>query len=245
MKFTAPTAYTANDNYQPCPPGVFAAALYRVLDLGTQNEVFDGKQSQRRKVLLSFEILDDDAATNDGTHLSVHKRFSWTMHPQGSLRGFLANWRGKPFTDTEANSFDFERVMGQVGLLNIIHNERQGKVFANISSITPLPRGMVAAKPQNQHVMFHCDYPDLAVLDNLGRSLRESIEQAPEFQKAMGITPRTSTPQARTTTGPATTPQPPAQPNPYAGLRGDTGYRRATPPPPPAMDTDFDDDVPF
>jgi hypothetical protein len=236
MKFTAPTAYygNTNDNYRPCPPGVFAAALYRVLDMGTQTEIFDGKQSQRRKILLSFEILDDDATTNDGAHLSVHKRFSWTMHPQGSLRGFLANWRGKPFTDTEANSFDFERVMGQVALLNIIHNERQGKVFANISSITPLPRGMTAAKPQNQHVMFHCDYPDLALLDMMGRGLRESIEASPEFQNAMGTVPRT-----------ATTPSPQPAPNAYAALRGDSGYRRPTPPPPPTEDADFDDDVPF
>jgi hypothetical protein len=95
--------------------------------------------------------------------------------------------------------------------------------------------------------LFTASSPDLAVLDSLGRNLREAIESSPEFQKAMGATPRTTTgPQARPAPATATTSPPQPAQNPYAALRGDSGYRRATPPPPPAMEAaDFDDDVPF
>jgi hypothetical protein len=113
----------------------------------------------------------------------------------------------------------------------------------------PLPRNITPPTGINPLVLFTASSPDLALLDTMGRGLRESIEASPEFQRAMGApqqTPRTTTgPQARPAPAPATTPQPPAQPNAYAALRGGDGYRRATPPPPPIESTDFDDDVPF
>ena len=235
----APSFNTQNGGeFTPPPAGVFPARLYRIVDMGHQLEVFDGKSNERRKILLSFELLDDTTRLSDGKPVSIHRRFTFSLHPQSALRPFLDSWRGKKMTDAEANTLDFGSLLGLPCLINVTHTERAGRTRADIGSVMPIPRGITAPPGVNPLVLFSATAPDLAILDSFGKTLREAIESSPEFKIAF-------TPQNRTSTAPATTPQPPAQPNPYAGLRGDTGYRRATPPPPPAMDTDFDDDVPF
>jgi hypothetical protein len=246
--FTTP-AYANSADFTPCPPGVWPARLYRLIDLGTQAENFEGRTAERRKILLSFEILDPDVTGDDGRPMTCHRRFTWSLHERAALRPFLSSWRGRPLTEAEAGAFDISKLLDVPCLLNVTNVERAGRLRAEIASITPLPKGMTARPGRNPTVMFHTEHPDLAVLDGLGRTLRETIELSPEFRRAMGggaATPRTTT-GPRTSTTPA--PQPPAQPNPYAALRAEAGYRRAAPPVPPplppAMDSDFDDDVPF
>jgi hypothetical protein len=207
--------------------------------MGHQTEIFDGKSNERRKILFSFELLDDTTRLPDGKPISIHRRFTFSLHPQSALRPFLDSWRGRKMTDTEANTLDFGSLMGLPCLLNVTHSERAGRIRADIGSIMPIPRGINTPPGINPPVLFSASNPDLVVLDSFGKTLREAIESSPEFKAAI------TGPQARPAPAPATTTQPQPASNPYAALRGDTGYRRSTPPPPPIESPDFDDDVPF
>ena len=238
--FTAPTFNTGGD-FLPCPAGVYPSRLYRIVDMGSQSESFEGKAPvMRRKLLLSFEILDPDVTTEKGEPMTIHRRFTWSMHPQSALRPFLSAWRGKPFSDDEAAMFDFGKLLGAAALLNITNVERGGRIRADIASISPLPKGMTPPPGINELTAFHAEHPDLVVLASLGKKLQEAIEASPEYRQAMGEAP------AR----PAPTPAPAARPAPMP--RPAATYPAATPDRIPATAAaegwrlaDFDDDIPF
>lgn len=217
MTFIARDTGNGKD-FEPAPAGVWPGRLYRIIDLGTVKGDYQGRPTENRKILLSWELLDPETLTEDGKPHSVHKRVTLSLGKKATLRQLLESWRGKPFTETEASEFDVSKLLGIGGLLNIVHDTKpDGKVYANVQSITPPPRGYTIPPAVNPPITFDCDNPDLAVLESLGKSLREQIESSPEFHAAMK---------------PAAPPPPP--------------YPR-TSDPGPAYSTaaDFDDDIPF
>ena len=227
-----------NDNnggdFEPCPPGVFAACLVRLIDKGSRQESYQGgPMTWKRKLLMGFEICDDETRMADGGKpFMVYREFTFSMHEKGALRPFIAGWRGSAFTDQEARDFDFSKLLGAFALANIIHKQRQdGTIRAELQSVSKLPKGMTPAARVNEPVLFDCDHPDLVILGKLGRRTVEAIENSPEFRAAMGEAP------AR----PAPIPTPAARPAPT--------YPAATPYRPPATAAaaavDFDDDIPF
>lgn len=175
----------ATSDFTPAPVGVWPGRCYRLLDLGTVIGEWQGKPTQSRKILFSFELLDPEAVTEDGIPFSVHRRFTLSLGKKAALRAFLESWRGKPFTEAELKGFDLQKLIGIGGLINVTHEEKGDRVYAQIQSITPPPRGYVIPPAVNAPVVFDCDAPDLAVMEKLGKSLKAQIESAPEFIKAM------------------------------------------------------------
>lgn len=222
-----------NDNnggdFEPCPPGVYAACLVRLIDKGSRQESYQGgPMAWKRKILLGFEICDDETRMSDGKPFMAYREFGFTMHEKGALRPFIAGWRGSAFTDQEARDFDFSKLLGAFAMVNVIHKTRtDGTTRAEMQSISKLPRGMTPAARVNEPVLFDCDKPDLVILGKLGKRTVESIEASPEFRAAMGEAP------------PRPTPAPSPAPAPT--------YSAATPDrsPGPAAAVDFDDDIPF
>lgn len=183
MSFIA--SENAASDFTPAPAGVWPGRLYRLIDLGTVHSEWQGKPTSSRKILLSFELLDPDAVNDEGKPLSVHRRFTLSLGKKAALRAFLESWRGRPFTDEELKGFDLSKLLGIGALINVTHDIKGDRVYANIQSVTPPPRGYVIPPAVNAPLTFDCDKPDLAVLEQLGKSLRAQIEAAPEFIKAM------------------------------------------------------------
>jgi hypothetical protein len=75
------------------------------------------------------------------------------------LRAALESWRGKPFADAELVAFDLEGLLGAACLLNIVHSNRDGSVFANVASLMKLPKNMAAPTPRDYTRM--CDRPSV------------------------------------------------------------------------------------
>jgi hypothetical protein len=251
--FTAPQYATGGGgDFEPCPAGVYPAILYRIVDLGTQKESFEGKESARRKVLLSFEISDPETAMQDtGKPFTIHRRFTLSMHPQGALRPFISAWRGKVLTDGEAANFDLSILMEKPALLNITHAERAGKTRADIATIMPLPKGYVSAKLQNPPVLFQAERPDLDTLHALGKGLQATIEASPEFQRAMRSSPPSYPPKPGDTEPPGQPSAPAYPPRPVAAYPERPAIaKQSSPPPMPlppveAYADEFEDDIPF
>lgn len=234
----APTFNDQNGgDFEPCPPGVYAACLVRLIDKGSRQESYQGgPMTWKRKLLMGFEICDDETRMADGKPFMVYREFTFSMHEKGALRPFIAGWRGSAFTDQEAREFDFSKLVNAFALANIIHKTRtDGTIRAELQSVSKLPRGMTPAARVNEPILFDCDRPDIVILDKLGRRTVEAIENSPEFRAAMGETP------ARPAHIPNPTPAP--MPRPAAT------YPAATPERPPATAAaaavDFDDDIPF
>jgi hypothetical protein len=118
------------------------------------------------------------------------------MSEKATLRHYLESWRGRAFTEadfTGPNRFDMKNVIGKPCLLSIVHTHKDGKTYANISSISGLPKGMAAPVAVNEQVYFSLekDRFDPLVLDGLSDKLKETIKNTPEYRELIeGVPPR-------------------------------------------------------
>lgn len=187
---------TGGGNFKPVPPGSYVARCISVIDLGTQ--VSNGKFGEKaaHKVRLSWEVFGDD---DDGQPLTVNdmpmtvsKEYTVSLHEKAALRRDLAAWRGRDFTDEERRGFDIDRLLGAYALINVTHDTGgNGKTYANVAGIAPVPKAMASAKPTGVHPLtrFDLDAPDMEVFDALPEWLQKRIQAAPEWgHKPAGAT---------------------------------------------------------
>lgn len=189
-------------SFAPPDAGTYTAVLIAMIDLGTQTSTFEGEAKAARKIMLKFEITDSDNRRSDGTAHTVSKRFTASLHERAALRKFLEAWRGRPFTPEELKGFDLAKLLGVACLLGIVHQERDGRTFAGISSCMKLPKGMTA--PPATEAMQHWDMsgsvpPDWTVFAALPKRLQETIEASPEFArlqppKSVAVAPQAAAP---------------------------------------------------
>lgn len=169
-------------DFELVPADSYAAVCYRVLDLGTQQTEFDGVIKHARKIMVSWEL---DCKMADGRPFSIHKRYTLSLHDKATLRHDLEAWRGRPFTIEEEEGFDVAKLIGAPCLMQVIHNAKGGKTYANISSIMKLPKGMTAPVLVNETINFSLDDFDADIFSKLSESLRSTISKSPEYIEAI------------------------------------------------------------
>jgi hypothetical protein len=124
-------------DYTPAPAGVHQAVCCDVVDLGLVETEWQGSRSTKHKVRLVWQI---DALMDDGRPYTVSSRYTASLHEKSRLRADLQSWRGRPFTAEELAAFDLEKLLGAGCLLNIVHTARNGRSYADIVAIMPLPK---------------------------------------------------------------------------------------------------------
>jgi len=145
-----------------------------VVDLGLVEVTFQGKTQRRHKVVLVWQI--DEVMDNNQPFL-CRRRYSNSLHEMASLRRDLASWRGRDFSEQELLGFDLETLIGVGCLLNVIHETKNGQVFANVNSIMKLPKNMTAPMPRDYVRVV--DRPQGAQADGAEDGLAASDEEIP------------------------------------------------------------------
>lgn len=171
-------------DFSPPPAGVFSAICHRFIDLGTQATNFQGQTKHQRKVMLSWEITDPEVKMDDGRPFTISSRYTWSMSEKATLRKTLESWRGRPFEESDfgEGGFDTRNLIGAPCLLSIVHAEKDGKTYANISSVVRLPKQMTAGSLENDKVYFSLDDYDSATFAALSEGLQNIIKASPEYQ---------------------------------------------------------------
>lgn len=213
-------AHTDSPEFELPPAGATAARCCAVIDLGTQQGTYQGETKAQAKLLLSFELTE---TRSDGTPHRVSRRMTASLHKKAQLRAFLEQWRGRPFTDEDLRAFNVGKLLGGAALLNLVHVERAGKQYANILSVSPVPKGMSAPELREAPTLFDLSAPDWQVFAGLSSRLQETISASPEYQAQAARMPKSV---SMTAPVPARPPAP--APAPAAGGFGD-----------------FDDDIPY
>lgn len=146
----------ANDkggvDFDPIAQGVHQAICYGLFDLGTQFSDKFGNWSH--KILLCWEIPEERIQIEkDGKKFdlprAVSKEYTLSLGTKANLRKDLETWRGKAFTADELSGFDVKNILGKNCLIQIIHQPKGEKIYANVSSITPLMKGVQPKNPEN------------------------------------------------------------------------------------------------
>ena len=139
----APKSNTSN-NFQ-APDGLHEAVCSMVIDCGVWTRTGQYGEKTRREVYLRFElpeclIPDGEFA---GQPAAIGTRYNWSMYTKANLRQDLESWRGRKFTDSEADDFDIDTLAGVSAQLQVFTNE-QG--YSNINTILPSKSKHTATK---------------------------------------------------------------------------------------------------
>ena len=181
------TAKNTQTTFDLTPAGNHVARCYSMIEIGTVEENFKGEPKTLHKVRISWELPSETKVfnTEKGEQpYSISKEYTLSMHEKSNLRRDLQAWRGKAFTEDEANAFDITKLLGQPCMVNVVHEaSKNGNTYANVSGITPLPKGFVCPPAVNPVFVLSYDEFDFNKFDKLPEFIRNKMIVTPEFKR--------------------------------------------------------------
>src|SRR5262249_33653599 len=141
----------------------------------------------QHKILLSFEIRDPECVSDDGKPLTINQRYNWSTHEKSTFRKHLEAWRAKPFekSDFGKGGFNVRKLLGVPCMVSVIHNTSNDRGYANISSISKLPKGLDAGVLENEQV-YVALVPgefDREAFEKLPDGIKATIMKSPEYRR--------------------------------------------------------------
>jgi hypothetical protein len=176
MPLRAPVKGSGED-FKRVPPGTHIAVCRLIVDLGMQ----PGRgiyPQPKHEIYVGFEIPGERVSYNkDGKDvegpMSIGRTYTLSMSEKANLRKDLQAWRGKNFTDEEAETFDIESVAGKACMLTVVEKVSGEKTYSNIVGVSGLPKGVPTPKAENPVIVYTED--DTRSFDKLPKWLQEKV----------------------------------------------------------------------
>lgn len=177
-------------DHTPVPAGTYVARCYSMIHIGTVEENIMGESKWLNKVRISWELPTETKVFKDENGEQpyvISKEFTLSMNEKANLRKFLEGWRGKGFSEDEAKAFDITALLGKPCMLSVIHKtSKKGNIFAEISSCSALPKGLVC--PDQINEMLELNYTDnwsTREYSKLPQFIKDKMSQSKEFKSIM------------------------------------------------------------
>lgn len=167
---------------EPVAQGTHLAVCGLLVDLGLQlNKKYNKLQP---KVLIGWELPDQTYTDSNGDEKPkmVYNRYTANLNEGSNLRRDLATWRGRDFTPDELDEFKLQNIVGKSCFINVIHNEYNGKVYANVSGIMALPKGVNPGKLSEPALVFDIDDISDAAIAELPNWIGDIVMQSEEYK---------------------------------------------------------------
>lgn len=186
MKLPSPaqSKTSAGSDFPRPEPGNHLARLVAIVDLGTVQRSYQGKDYQSREVYLVWELVNQAMPDGKSNHL-VGRSYATSMHEKSNLRKMLAKWRGSDFRDDEA--FELSLILGKPCLLDV-QLVKDKYVKLDPLCVSRLPQGMTCPTPRMKPYLWELERSDslpaaLAALPYIyGTPVPERIKQSQEWQ---------------------------------------------------------------
>lgn len=169
--------------------GVHRAVCYSIYDLGTHRD--DKYQKDVHKALLIWELPDERIdIEKDGKMQNlprvISKKYTLSLGEKAILRKDLQTWRGRAFTAEELKGFDLKNVLGKLCQLQVIHNSKGEKTYANIGAIIPMPKGAAVFKPENPVHFYSMQDSGVDIPEGTPNWVVEEIHESEEWGQMTG-----------------------------------------------------------
>ena len=167
-------------SYPTVSVGVHKARCVRVIDLGTQQNDYQGQISWKRQVMLIWEVPSE--TDNKGEPLTISKFYTLSLNEKANLANDLVSWRGRPFTETEKKAFDISKVAGKPCSINVILNQN-GK--PKVSTVMPIGKNDEIAQQFHPNMVFSItDFQEknMEVFNQLPVGIRNIILKSKELE---------------------------------------------------------------
>lgn len=171
------------------PAGNYVARCYQMIYIGEVMESFMGEGKLLRKVRIGWELPTELKVFNEDKGEQprvISKEYTLSLNEKANLRKILASWRGKDFTEAEAKAFDISVLVGKPCMLNIIHKHGvadPSKIFEEIGSISPMPKGMTCPAQINPSFVLDYDNFDEEKFNSLPDFIKDKMKSSLEYAK--------------------------------------------------------------
>lgn len=137
------TASDAGAKFSPHPAGQFGLVCVDTIDLGLRVKAYPGSPTTLSKAC-ALVFWSGEKNEQAGTMHEVSAEFTVSMNEKAKLRKFLEDWRGRSYTNAEAQAgVPLDKLVGAPALGAIEHKEsKAGRSYATLKAIQPLPKGM-------------------------------------------------------------------------------------------------------
>jgi hypothetical protein len=169
------------------PAGNYIARCYQMLQIGHVKEVIQGEIKTLNKVRIGWELPTETKVFNiekGEQPFVISEEYTLSMHEKSNLRKMLASWRGKDFSEAEAQGFDITKLLGVPCMVNIIHKpSKMGNMYQKIGSVSPLAKGVACPPQYNPTIVLQYDNFDHALFASLPDFIKDKIKNSEEFIK--------------------------------------------------------------
>lgn len=169
------------DSFSPPPLGTHLARCIRLIDIGTQNDKFEGKETNKRKVIIGWELPNEPNSDDDGKPFIATQFYVQSLHEKAKLRKHLTAWRGRDFTPEELAGFDSKNILDKPCIVNIVPNENKKHVVGGVAGMM---RGQTVPPRVHPLVYFSLEPGefDQKVFDGFSDAMKEMIAKSPEYK---------------------------------------------------------------
>ena len=178
-----PIAKEASKTFTPVPAGSHIGRAIHVISLGTQPA--QPNFLPTFKVLVGWEIPDEVIVNAEKQEMPmiISKDYSLSLGKKANLRRDLEGWRGREFTAEELKGFQVENVLDKPCMLNVIHKtSASGNVYAVISSISALPKGVTCKPRVHDLIQFEIeDGKSCEAWAKIPQFIQKKMEQCEEW----------------------------------------------------------------
>lgn len=168
-----------NRDFKSVPAGTHIAVCNLIADLGLQPPS-DPHDEPKHQIFIRFEVLGERIEhSRDGQKyddpMMISRTYHASMHGKATLRKDLEGWRGKRFTDEEADRFDIETILGEACTLSVVEVTKGDKTYSNIAAISGLPLGVDVPPAEMPLLLYDKDNP--ANFNQLPEWLQKKINE--------------------------------------------------------------------
>lgn len=174
------------------PSGNYVARCYKMIQIGTVEEIINGEKKQLHKVRIGWEFPNDQKVFSEekGPQPIVYdEEYTLSMGDKANLRKMLESWRGKGFSVEEAKAFDITKLIGVTCMVNIIHVQGKrdpSKTYSKIGSVSSVPKGFTIPAQINPTFVLSYDNFDHAKFDSLPDFIKDKMKTSVEYKALTG-----------------------------------------------------------
>ena len=170
----------------PLEAGSYRAICYGIVVTGTTFVQAFGNSST--KIIFLWELPDERILVDgEDKPRAISETYTLSLNEKANMRKMLASWRGRDFNPEELKGFSLKKVLGAPCLVSTtIMQNKQGRDFAKVSSVTRLPKGMEApTETENPLIMFDITNENcpLTAMSNLPEWIQKRIMESDEYKE--------------------------------------------------------------
>lgn len=175
-------------NYKPVSEGSHVAILYSIVDMGTHTTVWQGQEKLQQKIRFTFELPNEKIEINgEEKPMVMGAEYTVSLSDKSRLKPVIEGMLGRKLGEAEKANFseaDFEKLLGTACMISVVHTEKDGNTYANISTVSPLLKGVTAPEQVNESIIYDIRQKEDETFAKLPEFMQKKIKESEEWNKS-------------------------------------------------------------